>query len=217
MKAIYQESNNRGIIFFVFNIMISLIIAYAVNEFFLTDNLIFHFYSEQSSFETIEKMLEMRHEWSWLSYIFLIILYSLKILIIGLCLHAGLFFCSMEKKIQFRDLLTIVIKADLVFLIPSIIKILYFSFFEYTFSDFQSFYPLSLLSVLDKSTIEPWLIYPLQTLNLFEIIFLFILTFLLKKNVEIDFWKSMKLVSLSYGTGLIVWLVFIIFLNINNS
>lgn len=215
MKVLYNESDN-GKAFFLFNIVVSGILTYSINEFILTDNHFYNHYSNQISFETIEEMIRIRHKWSWLSYVLLPIIYAIKILFISLSIYCGLFF-SIDKKIQLKEILTLVVKADLVFLIPSMIKIIWFSFSEYDLADFQKFYPLSLLNIIDESTVEQWLIYPLQTLNLFEITFWILLAYQLKRIYSYNFSQAFGLVVSSYGSSLLIWIIFMVFLTVNNS
>lgn len=44
----------------------------------------------------------------------------------------------------------------------------------------QYFYPLSAINLVDYNTIAAWSIYAIQILNLFELLYWFVLAFLLK-------------------------------------
>jgi hypothetical protein len=107
----------------------------------------------------------------------------------------------------------IVIKADLIFFVPMLLKTFWFSFIitDFSLTDFQFFTPLSLLSIFDVSLIDKWLIYPLQTFNVFEVIFWFLLGYQLKSVLRKNFSESFKLIITSYGSGLIIWVVFVVF------
>lgn len=81
--------------------------------------------------------------------------------------------------------------------------------------DIQQFYPLSYINFLDIENIEPWLIYPLQTINLFEIAYFFVLVYGVHKLLKNNYWKSFEITAASYGTGLVIWLGLVMFLTLN--
>jgi hypothetical protein len=83
--------------------------------------------------------------------------------------------------------------------------------------DIQQFYPLSYTNFLDVSTLEPWLVYPLQTINLFEIGYFFVLVYGTHKLLKNKYAKSFEMVAVSYGTGLLIWIGLAMFLTLNLS
>ncbi len=74
----------------------------------------------------------------------------------------------------------------------SIVKLVWVKFFveNLTLEYLQFFVPLSLSSMFNPVSLSKWLIYPLQTLNLFEIAYIFIL-FSLKKYIFICIIKKL--------------------------
>ena len=77
--------------------------------------------------------------------------------------------------------------------------------------------PLSLMRFFDPSTIEPWLIYPLNTMNIFEVLYFLMLSSLMAEAIQIKFRKAFDLVFVSYGSGLLLLMVVQMFLILNNS
>ncbi len=55
----------------------------------------------------------------------------------------------------------------------------------------------------------------LQLVNLFEIAYWLLLADLLKKIINRPFWKSFEFVLSTYGVGLLIWTVFVVFLTLN--
>ena len=84
-----------------------------------------------------------------------------------------------------------------------------------------SFQPLSLMNLFDLERLELFVVYPLSLLNIFELSYFFLLacfirSILAESNVKtIAYGKSLALVTLSYGGGLLLWVAFIMFLTIN--
>jgi hypothetical protein len=100
-----------------------------------------------------------------------------------------------------------VISAEFVLLLVPIFKILWFYFFQttYTLEDIQYFYPLSALNIVGYQGLEPWLIYPFQVLNLFELAYWIIFAYFIGKITETNMDRGLKIVTSSYGSGIFLW------------
>jgi hypothetical protein len=110
------------------------------------------------------------------------------------------------------------VKAEFIFLIPVIIKLFWFLFIKtnYSLSDFQYFSPLSALNMFQPNELEPWLLYPLQVLNVFEIFYWIILAYLLSKEIpELDLNQAFTVVMSGYGTGLVIWVALVMFFTLS--
>jgi hypothetical protein len=134
-----------------------------------------------------------------------------------LCLSIGVFFYDTENKIKFKQFFRIALLGEFVLLLVGYFKFTYFYFIktDFTLADIQQYYPLSYTNFLDVATLEPWLVYPLQTINLFEIGYFFVLVYGVHKLLKNKYAKSFEMVAVSYGTGLIIWLGFVMFLTLN--
>ncbi|HXJ98697.1 MAG TPA: hypothetical protein VNJ50_07610 [Gelidibacter sp.] len=124
-----------------------------------------------------------------------------------------------NKKIKYKELFNIVVKAEFIFILVIIVKTAWFYFFQtnYTLEDLQFFYPLSALSLIGHEGLQPWFVYPFQVLNLFELAYWFILAFLLGKELKSTTDKGLSIVASSYGVGLLIWVVGVMFSTLNMS
>lgn len=180
-----------------------------------TDRILIDFYSSQLSFDQIENILATQKKWKWLGYLFIPVLYLLKICLVALSIHIGVLLFNI-KALSLGNIFNTVIIADMIFLIPAIIKMVWFTFqIDYTLEDVQYFLPGSMLNIFNPKLLEPWLIYPIQSLNIWELVFWIALAWGLKKYLDGDFYRSMSLVAGTYGTGLVIWVVFVTFLTLN--
>jgi hypothetical protein len=59
------------------------------------------------------------------------------------------------------------------------------------------------------------LIYPLQTVNAFELLYWFALAYGISKVTKSDLQGGMKVVLSSYVPALLLWIVFVTFLSLN--
>lgn len=189
-----------------------------------TDKLIYFYLSERMSAETLRDYFKFHHKWNFLELFFLPILFLIKITLISSALYIGTFFYS-KVKVTFKQLFNAVVKAEFVFLLIPVIKIIWFYFFQtnYTLEDLQYFYPLSALNIVGYKGLEAWFIYPLQVLNLFELTYWLLLAYFIGKLAfsEKDKGKPMdlgfKIVMSSYGVVLLLWVVVVMFFTLNYS
>lgn len=202
---------------FLFSIMtiILLAITYIYNEFLISDSTYYNTFAEQLTAEKIDGLIEQTQKWSWLGYVIVPIIYFFKFSLIALILLTGFFF--INKTVSFSVLFKAVMLAELPFLFLPLIKLFWFLFVQtnYTFNDLQYFYPLSALQLFDVKSLAIWQIYPLQLLNVFEMVYWGLLAYWLKRLLNITLTKSMEMVIASYGTGLLLWIVFVTFLSLN--
>lgn len=172
------------------------------------------FLSETLLQDQVENIIENKKKWEWLSYLLIILVQSTKILIISFLIQLGVSLFNMNLK--FKKTFYLVTKAEFIFVFVSLVKmiILYFKG-NYTFEDILYFYPLSALHFVGYEGLSPWFIYPLQTLNLFEVFYWFVLAFYLAKELKkpIDF--GFKIIASSYGSSLIIWVVTVMFISLS--
>jgi hypothetical protein len=182
-----------------------------------SENLYYNAYAEQLTYEQISKLIKNQHRWQWLNYIILPIFYLLKFALVASCLGLGLYLAT--NRWVFKPFFEAAIKAEFVLLIPSLIKILWFLFVQtdYTLNDLQFFYPLSLINIFEPGTVEPYLLYPLQVLNLFEVAYWFALAYGVARVIKEPLEEGFKLVMASYGSGLVLWVAFVMFLTVSLS
>jgi hypothetical protein len=202
-------------VFSSISILVSMLMTLYYKSDILTEKEFFNHYSSQLSYEQIQKMMSFRKEYEWLGYILTPIFYFIKISLISLCLYTGILLANI-KNLSLAKIFSAVVLADILFLIPQLIKIVWFTFQpNYTLEDLQYFMPISLLNIFNPKEIEPWLVYPLQSINVWEVAFWFALAFELKAYFEEDFTKSFGIVLASYGSGFMIWILFVVFLTLN--
>ncbi|WP_338870396.1 hypothetical protein WBJ53_22670 [Spirosoma sp. SC4-14] len=169
------------------------------------------------TYEQIQKTITQTHEWSWLGYVILPVLNLLKFALVASCLSLGYYFATNQW--LFKPFFRIVIQAELVLLLPAVIKLLWFLFVQtdYNLADLQVFYPLSALSLIGADSVAPYWLYPLQLTNLFELAYWLVLAYGVSEVIDIPIPKAVGLVAASYGSGLLVWVALVMFLTVSLS
>ena len=209
---------NNYLLFFLL-LVFSFIIGFFANYLLDTEELLVNFYSEQLAKQQLEQLLESQQKWAWLGYAILPLLILIRTSLVSFCLSIGLFLYDIENKIQFKQFFRIALIGEFVLVFVGVFKLVYFYFIktEVTLQELQQFYPLSYINFLDVENLEPWLVYPLQTINLFEITYFFVLVYGMHKLLKNNYWKSFEITAASYGTGLAIWLGLVMFLTLNIS
>ena len=206
----------RSIRFNFFYLIIStFIISFFLEELLDFNNIYRSSLAERLTFEQIENVIVFQNKWKWIKYFIIPIFLLIKTGLIAFVLDAGCFF--FNKEVKYKQLFNIVVKAEFVFLLVIIFKTLWFYVFQqdYTLEDLQYFYPLSAINITGYEGLQPWFVYPLQVLNLFELAYWGILAYLLGKTLKISTNKGLSIVAGSYGVGLLIWVVAVMFLTLN--
>lgn len=200
---------------YIIIIFIYFTISTITQVFVLSDNIYIQNFQDTLNNEQINNLIQQGKKWKFIGLIISPILILIKCSLAALCLSIGIFI--FNDRFEFEKMFEISIKAEFIFIIPAFIKILWFLFIQtsYTLQDLQYFSPLSALSIFDPETLENWQIYPLQLLNLFEVMYWFVLAHLILKQLpELNINQSMAIVMASYGTGLVIWVALIMFLTL---
>ncbi|MEL6560774.1 MAG: hypothetical protein AAFQ94_21450 [Bacteroidota bacterium] len=112
-------------------------------------------------------------------------------------------------RLLYKQIWKLVMLMELIFIFPEIIKIFWFigDTSNVDYWEIKAFYPLSVLSFLDFETIAERWHYPLKAINLFEILYWFLLLFgihaLANKKIKIARW----IVILGYIIPFFLWLI----------
>jgi hypothetical protein len=204
-------------LYFILLCLSSILLTYAGKTFLISEDLYFQFFGDQLSYERITQIISIQEKWEWTSYVFVPIYYVVKIFLVSICIYTGAIIIAID--ISFKKICHMALLAEAVFLVPGIFKLFWFIFVQtdFTLSDIHMFYPLSLLNFFDPDSLDVWLIYPLQLINIFEVIYLLILAYGLYLATESSFSRIVSLVACTYGTGLFIWTIAVMFLTVSFS
>jgi hypothetical protein len=204
-------------LYFILLCLSSIVLTYAGKTLLISEDLYFQFFGDQLSYERITQIISTQEKWEWTSYVFVPIYYVVKIFLVGICIYIGTIIIAID--ISFKKIFQMALLAEAIFLIPGIFKLFWFIFIQtnYTLSDIQMFYPLSILNFFDPYSLDVWLIYPLQLINIFEVVYLLILAYGLFLATQSSYRKMLTLIVCAYGTGLFIWTISVMFLTISFS
>jgi hypothetical protein len=147
---------------------------------------------------------------SALKFVSVPLIYLWKFTVIGFVIWVGCFLFGY--RVTYSQCWGIAIVSEFVFLLPEILKIGWFLFFETdpTYNDIRGFYPLSLMNFFDYYEMDKRYAYPLRALNLFEPLYWWTLVsgvhFFARKDKNIAWF----IILCSYVLLFLLWLWFYI-------
>ena len=197
--------------------IISALTSYLTNNYLLTDEILTESYSNSITAAQIEYLLHIRYKYEWISYLTIPIMYALKIFVISLCLLIGSELLNYQ--LNFIYAFKIVLISEFIFLFVPILRFFWFDLIQplLTLKDFLTFYPLSVMNLMENETLDPWWYYPLQILNLFELIYWLSLAYWLHTILQKGFRKMMGLVAITYGSALFIWTLLVVLFTVSIS
>jgi hypothetical protein len=206
---------SKTTLYIILTLLVLLVSTLLQQNLIFTDALFYEHFSRQLSLDSIEQVLKIRDRWSWIIFILIPTTYFLKITLISLWILSACILFGYKN--TFSEIFKVVVTAELTWLLPPLVTVLWLGFVrtDYTLIEAHFFRPLSLASFFEISKIEPWLIFTLQAVNVFEVLYIFFLANGLKRILNKNLISAIYFTLSVYGTALITWLIFITFLNIN--
>jgi hypothetical protein len=202
---------------FIGIVIANLLLIWLSRSVLINDIVFYNTYSEQLTYERSLQLFDRMNSMAWITYIFTPVILLIKFSVVSMLIYIGIIFCKMEDKVSLGSVFKVVIASEIVFVFASALKFLWFILFggNYNLNDLGFFYPLSIINFFSPSEVSKVWIYPLQTLNLFHIVYIISISLGINKVCSIDKSDSEKAVLLSYLPGLALWISLIMFLTID--
>ena len=217
MTLLQRYFNLKRFHIFLFIVLGNLILIWLSKSVLINEVVFYNAYSEQLTYDRARQLFDSFQSMSWISYVLSPLILILKFSLISLVLYIGIVFNNLQYKVPLGSVFRIVIASDGVFLLAGLTKFFWFYLFagNYDLNDINFFYPLSLINIFKAEEVRKIWIYPMQTVNLFHIAYLMLLSFGLNNVCKIEKYDSEKIVLLSYLPGLLLWLTLILFISID--
>jgi hypothetical protein len=199
---------------YAFSCIAYMAVLYIQQQYVLTEQVYYNTLGEQLTIERTDAFLQTQQRWAWLSYVIIPLTVGLQALLISICLSTGAIL--LDYRVRFGALFGMVVKALAVFAVGRVLFMLVALFTEVrNLDDLLRADVFSLLGWIGKDGIPDWLLYPLSVVNVFEVLFWLLLAggmgYLLQRR-----WTNLiGFVAATYGIGLLLWMLFIVFLQLN--
>ena len=213
--------NKNNLLLSLTIIFFYLILTFVDKTFIVSESKIFDYLANKYPSSVVQNYMESQKKWWWVSYAMIIVLIVTKVLLVAFCLNFVKIISEKLEDVKFRDILTVVLIAEFVFIIAGFYK--FFNFYlidtDYTLETLQTYYPLSLINYKEAISTEKWLAYPLQLVNVFELMYWGVLAWGIWQLADnkISYLRSFGYVALTYGIGLLFWVGVVCFLILSVS
>lgn len=214
---IAQAFSLRGWKMFSGIVLVELLILWVSQTVLIDEIIFFNTYSEQLTYELSMEIFSAMRSYSWISYAILPILLLLKFSTLSVLIYIGAFFSDLHKDITLGKIFKVVVISEIVFVVASVIKVLWFILFagNYTLDDMNFFYPLSLINLFSRSEVASYWVYPLQTVNIFQVFYVLLLAFGLSRISSVKKISVDRIVLSTYVPAIAVWIAMVLFLTID--
>ena len=198
-------------------VSLNLLVIFLSQNILINDIVFFNTYSEQLTYDRSMELFQLMKSYSWVSYILVTVFLLLKFTAIAVLLYIGVYFNDIHRELPLGRIFKMVIISESIFVTASIFKLLWFAFFagNYTLDDISFFYPLSLINLFNRSEVATYWVYPLQTVNLFQLMYVLALAFGLSKVGSVKKTLAEKVVLSTYVPAIAVWISLIMFFTID--
>lgn len=204
---------NGWVLFLIFT-TVYLVFTYTVQLFIFTDAFLEEQLQELYPAYMIEDIMEFKNRFAWVVYALEPVTLFLKLMLLFLPVSVAALLSDIDFKAS--DIFKAGLIAESVFAIQRF----WFAFITWSNLDLLydgrivDKYPLSLIGLIGSENVVDWLIYPLQLLNLFEVAYIGVVSFLLMKRWKTTWLDTVNIVLPAYLAGLIIWAGFVVFITI---
>jgi hypothetical protein len=194
---------------FSINAVGNLLLLYITNRYLVTYAAFERSWSDRLNSDQLSAYFLQKDHVALINLFLLVIYLLLKYAIISFILSVAARFCHVE--ITFRQLLKVVMIAELIFLFSQAYRIVHFlGDATFTLDDLRSYEPLSLAAILHYNKIGPWQ-FALQTVNLWEVIYCVVLADGIRQISGACWRPAFRVVMTGYVASLFFWLVTVSF------
>ncbi len=215
MKLQFQDffSPNPWVIFGL-SCGIYALVLFIQQQYILTADVYYNSLSEQLTIGRLNDYLKAQRRWAWLGYAFIPFALSFKALFVSICLSTGAIL--LDYRVEFKKIFVMVVQALAIFAIGKCIRLVVIQAVEIkTIDDLIHSDIFSLLGWVGKETVPGWLLYPLSVINLFELLFWILLAGGMGILINRSWNRLIGFIAVTYGSGLLIWVLFIVFLQLS--
>lgn len=191
-----------------------ILFAFIYNYLLIEDRLYYNSFANIIAFEKIDSIIQQYRIYQKIGYGIIPIVVILRTSYTALCLSIGAFIT--RENLSFKQCFNISIKSDIIFIFELVSKINYLAFIGVNSLEDLNIRLLSAFQLLDLQ-IETWSSYPFLVLNIFELCYWCILALFTSAYTKKSFWQSMFFILKTYGIGLLLWIIFVVFIMLNFS
>lgn len=198
-------------------VSLNLLIIMVSQQTLINEVVFFNTYSDQLTYDNALELFHKIQSYSWVTYAITPVVLILKFSVVSVLIFIGIFFSDLHHEVTLGKVFKVVIVGELIFITASIVKLLWFIFFagNYTLEDMSFFYPLSLINLFSRSEVANYWVFPMQTVNVFQVLYVLFLALGLSKISSVKKQIADRVILVTYVPAMAVWITVIMFLTID--
>jgi hypothetical protein len=196
-----------GWVLFAFISALYVGVAALAQEFVLTEQLYHNTYGERLAADRVREMIALRERYAWLGYVLTPVFVALRVAYAALCLSVGAILAEY-RAMSYRRLFKAALLCEGVFVLRSAVATGWNAVVAEpeTLREVGAALPTSAAALVDASALPRWALYPLRTLNLYEVLYVVALSGTLAWMFGVEWTRTSALTVAAYGVGLLLWI-----------
>ena len=125
--------------YFLLLLLLSILLNFLLKYLLINEEIYYNTFIDKLSIDQVEEFIDSQKKWEWLGYVLIPLFLLIKIYIVAAVLDLGCFF--FDREIKYSRLFNLVVRAEFIFLLVIILKIVWFYVFQqdYHFRRFTIF------------------------------------------------------------------------------
>jgi hypothetical protein len=201
---------------FLVLVFIAEILAFLAREFVYTEELLYQTFGSTLTEQQMQSMVTTTKNWWWVEYVLLPLQHFISIVFSLFCLMVGLTISG--KDIPVKNLFRVCVDAEFITLLPiTVILICFFVNPNIALNELSQVSSPSLYNIFEPEEIASWLRYPLRKLGVIELLYVIALTVGVRNICVNEKMQPTKIVLTSYASGMAIWILFVVYLQVTFS
>jgi len=185
---------------------------------FVNEEAFYNTYSEQLTYERALVLFTNVKQLQWIVYALIPISVLVKSSLISIIVFTGVFLVDNNASRSIGKIFGVVLASEIVFIIAGLIKLVWLCLFSdgNDLNQISFFFPLSLGNFFKYSEIDKIWIFPLQTLNLFQVGYILLLSFGIHYKLGLVRQSAEKAILISYLPCLLLVITLFMFITVGH-
>lgn len=197
----------KTILFLIAILLIQGVLAWFNVKYVMTEEYFATMFGVSADDSAVEQMVEVSRNpvFQIIQVVFSTVAVFVSILFNALVVFVGYYLFAKQS---FLDVFKAVVVATWVAVIKTVTMVVNFIFINPPTSTIETnVVPFSLASFFDINKLDQWMVTPLSAVNIFEVLYILVLSYVLSKNLKQSFGTSSKVVLCSYGLVTLLYIV----------
>jgi hypothetical protein len=201
---------------FLLLIFVAEMLAFLGRAFVYTEEMLYQTLGTTLTEQQLQKMIVTIEQWGWVGYVMLPAQHFISIVSSLFCLMVG--FTISGRDISVKNLFRVCVSAEFITLLPiTVILICFFVNPSIALNELSQISSPSLYNIFEPGDVASWLRYPLRKLGVIELLYVIALTVGTRNLWANERMQPTKIVLTSYASGMAIWILFVMYLQVTFS